>query len=63
MEFNSHKFLLIDADEYALKYMEKYFQQVCVKLDVCSRMYVCMYVLGLGIGCNFLIDYQYILTD
>ena len=40
MEFNSHKFLLIDADEYALKYMEKYFQQVCVKLVVCSRTYV-----------------------
>lgn len=27
VEFNSHKFILIDTDEYALKYMEKYFEQ------------------------------------
>ena len=28
-----------------------------------SHTYVPTYVLGLGIGCNFRIDYQYILTD
>ena len=28
VEFNKHKFLLVDADEYALRYMEKHKQQV-----------------------------------
>ena len=28
VQFNRHKFLLIDADEYALRYMEKYSDQV-----------------------------------
>lgn len=28
IEFNSHKFVLIDADEYALRYMEAHPQQV-----------------------------------
>ena len=28
VEFNSHKFVLIDADEYALRYMETHPQQV-----------------------------------
>ena len=27
MEFNNHKFILIDADEYVFKYMEKYCEQ------------------------------------
>lgn len=27
MEFNKHKFILIDADEYVFKYMEKYCEQ------------------------------------
>ena len=28
VEFNKYKFLLVDADEYALRYMEKHKQQV-----------------------------------
>lgn len=28
VQFNRHKFVLIDADEYALRYMEKYSDQV-----------------------------------
>ena len=33
VEFNKYKFLLVDADEYALRYMEKHKQQVkaCTK--------------------------------
>lgn len=26
--FNNHKFIIIDADEYALRYMEKHYEQV-----------------------------------
>ena len=36
VEFNNHKFLLVDADEYALRYMEKHRQQVS-PISVSSR--------------------------
>ena len=29
----------------------------------CIELFAYMYTVGLGIGCNFRIDYQYILTD
>ena len=28
VDFNCHKFVLIDADEYAFRYMEKHFEKV-----------------------------------
>ena len=37
VEFNKYKFLLVDADEYALRYMEKNKQQVRVNIPLGDR--------------------------
>jgi len=31
LEFNRHRFVLIDADEYAFNYMEQHRDQVCAR--------------------------------
>ena len=47
VEFNSHKFILIDGDEYALKYMEKHADQVHHAL-VNGLLYNCIHVCSLS---------------
>ena len=40
VDFNSHKFVLIDADEYAFRYMESHAPEVRF-LIIQSKIYVC----------------------
>jgi len=39
LEFNRHRFVLIDADEYAFNYMEQHRDQVCARS--LSLLYKC----------------------
>ena len=41
VEFNHHKFVLSNADEYALRYMEKHAEQVKLLLSLCMLVESC----------------------